>query len=62
MLRLARNWVLFLACCAAVVALLTGGILWLLPKAVSYTHLDVYKRQVPTQPVVPTDTSALDTE
>ena len=32
MLRLARNWVLFLACCAAVVALLTGGILWLLPK------------------------------
>ena len=32
MLRLARNWVLFLAGCAAVVALLTGGILWLLPK------------------------------
>lgn len=31
-LRLARNWVLFLAGCAAVVALLTGGILWLLPK------------------------------
>ena len=30
MLRLARNWVLFLAGCAAVVALLTGGILWLL--------------------------------
>ena len=25
MLRLARNWVLFLAGCAAVVALLTGG-------------------------------------
>ena len=33
MLRLARNWVLFLTGCAAVVALLTGGILWLLPKA-----------------------------
>ena len=32
MLRLARNWVLFLAGCAAVVARLTGGILWLLPK------------------------------
>ena len=32
MLRLARNWGLFLAGCAAVVALLTGGILWLLPK------------------------------
>ena len=32
MLRLARNWVLFLAGCAAVVVLLTGGILWLLPK------------------------------
>ena len=32
MLRLARNWVLFLTGCAAVVALLTGGILWLLPK------------------------------
>ena len=32
MLRLARNWTLFLAGCAAVVALLTGGILWLLPK------------------------------
>ena len=32
MLRLARNWVLFLVGCAAVVALLTGGILWLLPK------------------------------
>ena len=26
MLRLARNWVLFLAGCAAVVALLTGGL------------------------------------
>ena len=32
MLRLARNWVLFLAGCAAVIALLTSGILWLLPK------------------------------
>ena len=31
-LRLARNWVLFLAGCGAVVALLTNGILWLLPK------------------------------
>ena len=32
MLRLARNWVLFLAGCAVVIALLTNGILWLLPK------------------------------
>ena len=32
MLRLARNWVLFLAGCGAVIALLTSGILWLLPK------------------------------
>ncbi len=32
MLRLARNWVLFLVGCAAVIALLTNGILWLLPK------------------------------
>lgn len=32
MLRLARNWVLFLAGCGAMIALLTGGILWLLPK------------------------------
>ena len=32
MLRLARNWMLFLVGCAAVVALLTSGILWLLPK------------------------------
>lgn len=32
MLRLARNWVLFLAGCAVVVALLTQGILWALPK------------------------------
>lgn len=32
MLRLARNWLLFLAGCAAVIALLTNGILWLLPK------------------------------
>ena len=30
-LRLARNWVLFLAGCALVVFLLTKGILWLLP-------------------------------
>ena len=32
MLRLARNWLLFLAGCAATIALLTSGILWLLPK------------------------------
>ncbi len=32
MLRLARNWVIFLAGCGAVIALLTNGILWLLPK------------------------------
>ena len=32
-LRLARNWVLFLAGCALVVFLLTKGILWLLPRA-----------------------------
>lgn len=32
MLRLARNWALFLAGCAAVIALLTCGILWLLPR------------------------------
>lgn len=32
-LRLARNWVLFLALCGAAVALMANGILWLLPKA-----------------------------
>ena len=32
-LRLARNWVLFLAACAGAVALMSTGILWLLPKA-----------------------------
>lgn len=31
-LRLVRNWVLFLAGCAVVVALMTSAILWLLPK------------------------------
>ena len=31
-LRLARNWVLFLAGCALVIFLLTKGILWLLPR------------------------------
>lgn len=31
-LRLARNWALFLAACAAAVALMTSGILWLLPR------------------------------
>ena len=31
-LRLARNWVIFLACCVLVVFLLTKGILWLLPR------------------------------
>ena len=32
-LRLARNWVLFLAACGGAVALMSTGILWLLPKA-----------------------------
>ena len=32
-LRLARNWAVFLADCGAAVALMTSGILWLLPKA-----------------------------
>ena len=32
-LRLARNWAILLLVCAAVVALMTKGILWLLPKA-----------------------------
>ena len=32
-LRLARNWAVFLAACGAAVALMTSGILWLLPKA-----------------------------
>lgn len=32
-LRLARNWAMFLAACGAAIALMTSGILWLLPKA-----------------------------
>lgn len=32
-LRLVRNWVVFLLSCGAVMAVMTGGILWLLPKA-----------------------------
>ena len=32
-LRLLRNWVIFLSACAAVMAVMTNGILWLLPKA-----------------------------
>ena len=32
-LRVARNWVLFLAACGGAVALMATGILWLLPKA-----------------------------
>ena len=32
-LHLARNWAVFLAACGAAVALMTSGILWLLPKA-----------------------------
>ena len=45
-IRLVRNWTVFLLSCGAVMAVMTGGILWLLPKAhaliagpVSYTHL-----------------------
>ena len=32
-LRLVRNWVLFLGACAGAMALMTTGILWLLPRA-----------------------------
>ena len=32
-LRLARNWAIFLAACGAAMALMTSGILWLLPRA-----------------------------
>ena len=32
-LRLVRNWMIFLSACAAAMALMTSGILWLLPKA-----------------------------
>ena len=32
-LRLLRNWVVFLSACAAAMALMTTGILWLLPRA-----------------------------
>ena len=32
-LRLARNWAILILVCAAIVALMTKGILWLLPKA-----------------------------
>ena len=31
-LRLARNWAMLILVCAAIVALMTKGILWLLPK------------------------------
>ena len=31
-LRLARNWAVLILVCAAIVALMTKGILWLLPK------------------------------
>ena len=31
-LRLARNWAILILVCAAIVALMTKGILWLLPK------------------------------
>ena len=32
-IRLVRNWTVFLLSCGAVMAVMTGGILWLLPKA-----------------------------
>ncbi|MGN0708489.1 MAG: D-alanyl-D-alanine carboxypeptidase family protein [Faecalibacterium sp.] len=32
-MRLVRNWALFLAACAGAMALMTSGILWLLPRA-----------------------------
>lgn len=32
-LRIVRNWALFLAACGCVMALMTSGILWLLPRA-----------------------------
>ena len=32
-LRLARNWAVLILICAGIVALMTRGILWLLPKA-----------------------------
>lgn len=32
-IRLVRNWVVFLSACAAIMAVMTNGILWLLPKA-----------------------------
>ena len=31
-LRLARNWAILILVCAAIVALMTKGILWLLPQ------------------------------
>lgn len=32
-LRLVRNWVLFISACAAVIAVMASGLLWLLPRA-----------------------------
>lgn len=32
-IRLVRNWTVFLLSCGAVMAVMTGGILWLLPRA-----------------------------
>ena len=32
-IRLVRNWTVFLLSCGAMMAVMTGGILWLLPKA-----------------------------
>lgn len=37
-IRLVRNWTVFLLSCGAVMAVMTGGILWLLPRAYALMH------------------------
>lgn len=44
-IRLVRNWTVFLLSCGAVMAVMTGGILWLLPRAYASSH-----RRRPSRP------------
>ena len=46
-LRLARNWAILILVCAAIVALMTKGILWLLPKVNAMLAGPLHTEQTP---------------
>ena len=42
-IRLVRNWTVFLLSCGAVMAVMTGGILWLLPRPMPHRTADGFE-------------------